>query len=253
MSESIPVFSQEELVRYSKHLMLPKFGYKAQKKIKAAKVLVIGAGGLGCPLLMYLAAAGLGTIGIVDFDKVEENNLQRQILYASQDVGKLKVDVAKQKLLNLNPHINIEIFGTSFTAENANELLKDYDIIADCTDNFSTRYLINDASVKAGIPSVYASVNQFQGQVSVFNLKDKNGNIGPNYRNLYPESSSTETIANCSEAGVLGVLSGIIGSIQANEIIKIITDIGETLNGKLLVFDALNYTTQLFRIELHQS
>lgn len=251
MLESSPVFSQEELNRYNKHLMLPKFGIAAQQKLKAAKVLVIGAGGLGCPMLLYLAAAGIGTIGIVDHDCIELNNLQRQILYDRIDIGKLKVEVAKQKLLKINPHIAIETYGTSITSENASELFKQYDIVADGTDNISARYIINDACIAAGIANVYASVNQFQGQISVFNLIEKEGTIGPSYRDLFPEPKSFENSANCSEIGVLGVLPGIIGTMQANEIIKIITGIGETLSGKLLVFDALNYSTQLFEIVKH--
>lgn len=241
-------FSKEELARYSRHIILSKFGLTGQQKLKAAKVLVIGAGGLGSPLLLYLAAAGVGTIGIVDGDEVDVTNLQRQVLYDIHDVGKAKVEAAKQKLNALNPHIHINTYNTKLTSENALTLLKEYDVVADGTDNFPTRYLVNDACVLLNKPNVYASIFQFEGQVSVFNYTDKNGNTGPNYRCLYPTPPPPETVPNCADAGVLGVLPGIIGSVQANEVIKIITDIGNPLSGRLFLFNALNLETHILNI-----
>ena len=199
-------FTKEELARYNRHIIIPEFGIEAQKKLKAAKVLVIGSGGLGSPLLLYLAAAGVGTLGIVDLDVVDDSNLQRQVLFGVQDIGIPKVEAAKIRLKQLNPHIKIKTYNTQFTSKNALEIIKDYDVVADGTDNFPTRYLVNDASVLAGIPNVYASIFQFEGQVSVFNYTDKNGTKGPNYRDLYPTPPEPGLIPNCAEGGVLGVL-----------------------------------------------
>lgn len=241
-------FTKEELARYNRHIIIPDFGIEAQKKLKAAKVLVIGSGGLGSPLLLYLAAAGVGTLGIVDLDVVDDSNLQRQVLFGVQDIGIPKVEAAKIRLKQLNPHIKIKTYNTQFTSKNALEIIRDYDVVADGTDNFPTRYLVNDASVLAGIPNVYASIFQFEGQVSVFNYTDKNGTKGPNYRDLYPTPPEPGLIPNCAEGGVLGVLPGIIGSLQANEVIKVITGVGEPLSGRFFVFDALTFETRTLKI-----
>ena len=241
-------FTKEELARYNRHIIIPEFGIEAQKKLKAAKVLVIGSGGLGSPLLLYLAAAGVGTLGIVDLDVVDDSNLQRQVLFGVQDIGIPKVEAAKIRLKQLNPHIKIKTYNTQFTSKNALEIIKDYDVVADGTDNFPTRYLVNDASVLAGIPNVYASIFQFEGQVSVFNYTDKNGTKGPNYRDLYPTPPEPGLIPNCAEGGVLGVLPGIIGSLQANEVIKVITGVGEPLSGRFFIFDALTFETRTLKI-----
>lgn len=242
-------FNQRELARYSRHLTIPDFGREGQEKLKGAKILVIGTGGLGAPLLQYLVAAGAGTIGIVDFDRVEESNLQRQILFGVEDVGKLKTEVAGEKLQKLNPFVKIIIHNTRLTSENAMDIFKDYDIVADGTDNFPTRYLVNDACVFSGKPNVYASIFQFEGQVSVFNYRDTQGNLRPNYRDLYPTPPPPGLVPSCAEGGVLGVLPGIIGSLQANEVIKVITGIGEPLAGKLFLFDALKFRTQVLKVE----
>ena len=235
--------SKEELARYSRHIIIPEFNIEGQKKLKAAKVLVIGTGGLGSPMLLYLAAAGVGTIGIVDFDVVDDSNLQRQVLYSVKDVGRPKVEAAKERILGLNPNINVIAYNEHLSSKNALEIFKDYDVVADGTDNFPTRYLVNDACVLTGIPNVYASIFRFDGQVSVFNY-----NNGPNYRDLYPEPPPPGLVPSCAEGGVLGVLPGIIGSLQANEVIKVITGIGETLSGRLFAFDALNFSTKIFKI-----
>lgn len=246
-------FSKEELSRYNRHIIIPEFGLEAQKKLKEAKVLVIGSGGLGSPLLLYLAAAGVGTLGIVDLDVVDDSNLQRQVLFGVENIGSPKVEAAKKRLQNLNPYINIKTYNTQFTSKNALEIISDYDVVADGTDNFPTRYLVNDASVIAGIPNVYASIFQFEGQVSVFNYTNKNGVKGPNYRDLYPTPPDQGLIPNCAEGGVLGVLPGIIGSLQANEVIKVITGIGEPLSGRFFVFDALTFETRTFKISKKES
>ena len=246
-------FNKEELARYNRHIIIPDFGIENQKKLKAASVLVVGSGGLGSPLLLYLAAAGVGTIGIVDFDVVEDSNLHRQILFGVDEIGMPKVEAARKRLLNLNPHINIVIYNTQLNSTNALEIINQYDVVADGTDNFPTRYLVNDACVIAGKPNVYASIFQFEGQVSVFNYKDINGNTGPNYRDLYPTPPPMGLVPSCAEGGVLGVLPGIIGSLQANEVIKVITGIGEPLSGRIFVFDALSFDTRTFKIFRQQS
>lgn len=241
-------FSKAELERYNRHIIIPDFGLDAQKKLKAAKVLVIGSGGLGSPVLLYLAAAGVGNIGIVDFDVVDDSNLQRQVLFGVDEIGKPKVEAAKRRLEKLNPHINITTYNTQLTSKNALELISQYDVVADGTDNFPTRYLVNDACVISGKSNVYASIFQFEGQVSVFNYTDSNGITGPNYRDLYPTPPPPGLVPSCSEGGVLGVLPGIIGSLQANEVIKVITGVGETLSGRFFVFDALTFETRTFNI-----
>ncbi|MFH5885679.1 molybdopterin-synthase adenylyltransferase MoeB [Halalkalibaculum sp. DA3122] len=242
-------FSPEELGHYSRHLSIPEFGMEGQKKLKAASVLAVGTGGLGAPMLQYLAAAGVGTIGLVDFDVIEASNLHRQVLFGASDVGRKKVEVAKERLREINPHITINVHETRLTSDNALEIIEDYDVIADGTDNFPTRYLINDACVMLDKPNVHGSIFQFEGQVSVFNYLDKEGNRGPNYRDLFPEPPPPGLVPSCAEAGVLGVLPGIIGCIQASEVIKVITGIGELLAGKLFLFDALNFSTRTVKVQ----
>ncbi len=242
------IFEKNELPRYARHLTIPEFGMESQKKLKQSKVLAIGTGGLGSPMLQYLAAAGIGTIGIVDFDVVEASNLQRQVLFGESDVGKSKVKVARDKLHDINPHIDIEVHNTRLSSENAMEILEGYDVVADGTDNFPTRYLVNDAAIFLGIPNVYGSIFQFEGQVSVFNYTDEEGNTGPNYRDLFPTPPPPGLVPNCAEAGVLGVLPGIIGSLQANEVIKVLTGIGKPLSGRLFLFDALTFETRTVNV-----
>lgn len=242
-------FSKAELERYSRHIIIPEFNIEGQKKLKNAKVLVIGTGGLGAPLLLYLAAAGVGTIGIVDMDVVDDSNLQRQVLFSVKDIGRSKVEVAAERLTQLNPHIKFITYNTQFHSSNAFDILKDYDVVADGTDNFPTRYLVNDASVLLGKTNVYGSIFRFDGQVTVFNHKYEDGEIGPNYRDLYPEPPPPGLVPSCAEGGVLGVLPGIIGSLQANEVIKVITKIGEPLVGRLFTFDALNFETRILRFK----
>jgi adenylyltransferase/sulfurtransferase len=248
-SGKAPLFTKEELARYDRHIIIPGFGMEAQQKLKAAKVLVIGSGGLGSPVLLYLAAAGVGTIGIVDFDVVDDSNLQRQVLFGVNEIGKPKVEAAKRRLEALNPYIRLRIYNTHLNSQNALDILRDYDVIADGTDNFPTRYLVNDASVLLGKPNIYASIFQFEGQVSVFNYKDANGNPGPNYRDLYPTPPPPGLVPSCAEGGVLGVLPGIIGSLQALEVIKVITGVGDTLSGRFYIFDALNFESRTFNIK----
>ncbi len=239
-------FSKEELNRYNRHIIMPDFGLEGQQKLKAAKVLVIGSGGLGSPALLYLAAAGVGTIGIVDFDVVDDSNLHRQVLFGIGEVGKSKAEAARERLLSLNPYININVYNTQLTSHNAMELIKGYDVVADGTDNFPTRYLVNDACVLSGKPNIYASIFQFEGQVSVFNYANKEGITGPNYRDLYPSPPPPGLVPSCAEGGVLGVLPGIIGSLQALEVIKVITGIGEPLSGRFYIFDALTFESRTF-------
>ncbi len=241
-------FSKEELARYNRHIIIPEFGMEAQQKLKAAKVLVVGSGGLGSPALLYLTAAGVGTIGIIDFDVVDDSNLQRQILFGVESVGLPKVEAARQRLEALNPHINIRLYNEQLTSKNALDIIKDYDVVADGTDNFPTRYLVNDACVLTGKPNIYASIFQFEGQVSVFNYRNAKGEAGPNYRDLYPTPPPPGLVPSCAEGGVLGVLPGIIGSMQASEVIKVITGVGETLSGRFFIFDALNFETRTFKI-----
>ena len=226
--------SSEEQKQYNRHIILKEIGEKGQLQLKKSKVLVIGAGGLGCPILQYIAAAGVGTIGIIDDDVVDQTNLQRQILYTVDDIGKSKAETAAQRLSKLNPFVHFNVFKEKLTSENAIPLFRQYDIIVDGSDNFQTRYLSNDAAIIANKPLVYGSIFKFEGQVSVFNL-----NGSATYRCLYPTPPKPEESPNCSEIGVMGVLPGIIGSLQANEVIKIICGIGEILANKLLIFDVL--------------
>lgn len=224
-----------EIERYSRHLVIPEVGIEGQQKLKAARVLMIGAGGLGSPAGMYLAAAGIGKIGIVDFDTVSYSNLQRQIMYDTNDVGHKKSELAKERLNGINPNTEIKIYDTKLTRDNALDIIADYDVVLDGSDNFATRYLVNDACVLLKKPFAYASILRFEGQVSFFDTQN-----GPCYRCLYPAPPNNGDVPNCEDGGVLGVLPGIIGSIQANEVIKHIIGKGETLNGRLLLFDALN-------------
>jgi sulfur-carrier protein adenylyltransferase/sulfurtransferase len=226
--------SNEEVKRYSRHLIMPEVGVEGQEKLKKGSVLCIGAGGLGSPAALYLAAAGVGTIGIVDFDVVDYSNLQRQVIHGTSDVGRSKLASAKDRLLELNPHINIETYETALSSKNALELFKPYDVILDGTDNFPTRYLTNDACVLLGKPNAYGSIFRFEGQASVFATKD-----GPCYRCLYPEPPPPGLVPSCAEGGVLGVLPGVVGTIQATEAIKLIMGIGEPLIGRFLIYDAL--------------
>lgn len=236
--------SKDEQIRYSRHLLLPEIGVAGQEKLKQAKVLIIGAGGLGSPSSLYLAAAGVGCIGIVDFDKIEATNLQRQILYSTDMVGTSKAQNAKARLSALNPEITIDIHERRFDAASAMALISEYDVVIDGTDNFSTRYLVNDACVMAGKPNVYGSIYRFEGQASIFSYEG-----GPCYRCLFPEPPSQEAVPNCAEGGVLGVIAGIIGCIQANECIKVISQIGKSLKGRLLLFDSLGMNFDELKIE----
>jgi molybdopterin/thiamine biosynthesis adenylyltransferase/rhodanese-related sulfurtransferase len=232
-TSTLPKLSNEEIARYSRHLILPEVGMEGQQKLKAAKVLCVGTGGLGAPMALYLAAAGVGTIGLVDFDTVDESNLQRQIIHSQSTVGMLKVDSAEVMLKGLNKNVNIIKHNVMLTSANALEIFKGYDIIADGTDNFQTRYLVNDACVLSGKPNVYASIFRFEGQASVFATE-----AGPCYRCLYPEPPPPGLVPSCAEGGVLGILPGLLGVIQATEVVKLILGLGEPLVGRLLLVDA---------------
>ena len=236
--------SQEEIRRYSRHLVMPEVGTDGQEKLKAARVLVVGAGGLGSPVAMYLAAAGVGRLGLVEFDRVEESNLQRQILYGQSDIGRPKLEVAAERLREINPLIEIETHPSRIESSNAMSLLTDYDLVVDGSDNFPTRYLVNDACVLAGKPNVFGSIFRFEGQISVFW-----GARGPCYRCLFPEPPPAGLVPSCAEGGVLGVLPGIVGSLQANEAIKLILEVGEPLVGRLVIFDALSLQFRELRLK----
>lgn len=235
--------SAEEIRRYSRHFTLPEFGMDGQKKLKASSVLLVGAGGLGSPLALYLAAAGVGRIGIVDFDIVDETNLQRQVLHGTADVGRKKLDSARDRLQDINPHITIETHETALTSDNALDILSHYDVVADGTDNFPTRYLVNDACVLLGIPNIYASIFRFEGQVSVFGMEG-----GPCYRCVYEQPPPPGLVPSCAEGGVLGVLPGLVGTLQTTEVIKVLTGIGEPLVGRLLIIDALDMKFRTLKI-----
>ena len=232
---SLPELTTDELSRYSRHLILPEVGMEGQRKLKAARVLCVGTGGLGSPLAFYLAAAGIGTLGLVDFDVVDASNLQRQIIHSTKDIGRKKLDSAEEKLKALNPALNVVKHETMLTSANALDIIKDYDIVADGTDNFPTRYLVNDACVLLGKPNVYGSIFRFEGQASVFATEE-----GPCYRCLYPEPPPPGLVPSCAEGGVLGILPGLVGVIQATEVIKLILGKGTSLAGRLLLVDALN-------------
>jgi len=232
--QELPTLTNEEIGRYSRHLILDEVGMEGQRKLKAARVLCVGTGGLGSPLLMYLSAAGVGRIGIVDFDSVDASNLHRQVIHGTKDVGRPKVVSAAESIADINPNVQLDVYEEPLTSENALRIVADYDIVVDGTDNFPTRYLVNDACVMLGKPNVYGSIFKFEGQASVFNYGD-----GPNYRDLYPEPPPPGLVPSCAEGGVLGILPGIIGLIQATETVKIILGQGTTLSGRLLLYDAL--------------
>jgi len=229
------ILSAEELARFNRHIILPQVGLEGQEKLKQAKVLCVGTGGLGSPISLYLSAAGVGTIGLVDFDVVDDSNLQRQIAHSTSDIGRPKVESAKDKLIGINPFLNVELHGAGITRDNAREIIAQYDLIVDGTDNFPTRYLVNDACVLEDKPLIYASIFQFEGQATVFNHAE-----GPCYRCLYPEPPPPGLVPSCAEGGVLGVLPGVIGVIQATEAVKIILDQGTSLSGRLLLYDAMD-------------
>ncbi len=235
--------TQEEILRYSRHLLIPDVGLEGQRKLKAASVLLVGSGGLGSPVALYLAAAGVGRIGIIDYDVVDASNLQRQILHDTHRIGMLKVESARSRLLALNPFVQVDAYNEVFTSQNAEQIAADYDILVDGSDNFPTRYLLNDLGVLTGKPFVYGSIFRFEGQVSVFDARR-----GPCYRCLFPEPPPPDTVPSCADAGVFGVLPGTIGSIQATEVIKLIIGIGEPLIGKLLLYDALEMSIQVIHL-----
>ncbi|MFT7420828.1 MAG: molybdopterin/thiamine biosynthesis adenylyltransferase/rhodanese-related sulfurtransferase [Algoriphagus sp.] len=240
--------SKEELHRYSRQVLIPEFGLEGQKRLKESSVLVIGCGGLGSPILMYLAAAGVGRIGIVEDDNVELTNLQRQVLYSGESVGKPKIEEAKKRIESINHNIEIETHFTRLTSNNALEIIEKYDLIVDGSDNFPTRYLVNDACVLKHKPFVYGAIYRFEGQVSVFNYKG-----GPTYRELFPIAPSAEMAPNCGTAGVLGMMAGIVGSLQATEVIKILTGLGQVLSGKLLIIEALSMNFRKVSIQRNSS
>jgi adenylyltransferase/sulfurtransferase len=243
MSDSQPPLKPEQFDRYCRHLSLNEFGLEGQTRLLRSRVLLIGAGGLGCPLAQYLTAAGVGTIGIIDFDRVEASNLQRQVLYTTADVGKPKVEVARERIEAMNPDVAVHTHAAALTSENALELFADYDVIVDGTDNFPTRYLSNDACVLLGKPNVHGSVFRFDGQATVFDAR-----YGPCYRCLYPEPPPPGSVPSCAEGGVLGVLPGLIAMIQATETVKIISGIGEPLYGRLIQYEALRMEFNEFRL-----
>ena len=240
---ALPELTPDEILRYSRHLILPDVGVEGQRRLKAARVLVVGAGGLGSPLALYLAAAGVGTLGLVDFDTVDLTNLQRQILHGTADVGRPKLVSARERIADINPHVRLDTYETRLTSQNALDILRGYDLVVDGTDNFATRYLVNDACVLLGIPNVYGSIFRFEGQASVFATT-----AGPCYRCLYREPPPPGLVPSCAEGGVLGVLPGLIGVIQANEAIKLILGIGEPLIGRLLLVDALGMTFRTLQL-----
>jgi adenylyltransferase/sulfurtransferase len=242
-SASTQSLTPDELRRYSRHLTLPLVGLNGQEKLRAGRVLLVGAGGLGSPAALYLAAAGVGTIGLVDFDVVDETNLQRQIIHGTRDIGRSKLESARDRLLDVNPHVHVETHDTRLTSANALEILRDYDVVVDGTDNFATRYLTNDACVLLGKPNVYGSIFRFEGQASVFATAD-----GPCYRCLIPEPPPPGSVPSCAEGGVLGVLPGLIGTIQATETIKLLLGIGDSLAGRLLLVDALTMEFRTVRL-----
>lgn len=236
--------TREELVRYSRHILLPQVGEGGQRALKRSRVLLVGAGGLGSPIALYLAAAGIGTLGLVDFDTVDLSNLQRQILHGSAGVGSSKIDSARDRLVDINPNVSIEPYPTRLTSQNALEIARGYDLIVDGTDNFATRYLVNDTSVLLGIPNVYGSVYRFEGQASVFGASD-----GPCYRCLFRDPPPPDLVPSCAEGGVLGVVPGLVGTIQATEAIKILLGLGDTLVGKLLTIDVLKMSFRTLTIQ----
>lgn len=245
------MLSKEELIRYNRQIILPDFGLAGQEKLKAASVLVIGAGGLGAPNLLYLTAAGIGQIGIIDFDEVSLSNMHRQVLFTEEEIGKNKAEMAKKRLALLNPEVSFKVFDQPITTLNALDIIEQYDLVVDGSDNLPTRYLVNDACYLLDKPLVYGAIFRFEGQVSVFNYVTSSGERGPNYRDLFPSPPPPDMVPSCSEGGVLGVLPGIIGSMQANEAIKIITGIGTTLSGKLFLYDAQDVSTRTLNVRVN--
>src|SRR5271166_3970622 len=243
IAEKVVSLSNDEILRYSRHLIMPEVGMEGQLKLKQARVLCIGAGGLGSPLALYLTAAGVGTLGIVDFDVVDFTNLQRQVIHGTSDVGRKKLDSAADRMREINPFVRIDKHEVALSSENALEILRDYDIVVDGTDNFPTRYLVNDACVLLGKPNVYGSIFRFEGQATVFAYEG-----GPCYRCLYPEPPPPGLVPSCAEGGVLGVLPGIIGSLQATEVVKLILGVGKPLVGRLLLYDALEMTFREMKV-----
>lgn len=243
------MLDQRETSRYSRQILLPELGLEGQQRLKNGSALVIGAGGLGSPALYYLAAAGVGRLGVLDFDKVDESNLQRQILYTTADVGKPKVHAAVKRLGDLNPNVLIEAHPGVLNTQNAMEIISHYDVIIDGSDNLPTRYMVNDACVLMKKTLIYGAIFQFEGQVSVFNQPQQDGTRGPNYRDLFPEPPPPDMVPSCNEGGVLGVLPGIIGSMQANEAIKIMAGIGTSLSGRLMIFDSLDFTARFLKLK----
>ena len=241
--DTLPELDSWDIARYSRHLILDEVGVAGQRRLKGSSVLCVGTGGLGSPLLMYLAAAGVGRIGIVDFDVVDESNLQRQVIHGTSTVGQPKIESARRRVLDINPRCQVDLHETALVADNALDILAPYDVVVDGTDNFPTRYLVNDACVILGKPNVYGSIFKFEGQATVFNYQG-----GPNYRDLYPEPPPPGLVPSCAEGGVIGVLPGIIGSIQANETVKVLLGIGDTLSGRLLLFDALRMTFRTLKL-----
>lgn len=241
---SLPELSRDEILRYSRHLLIPEVGLEGQRKLKNSSVLIVGTGGLGSPVALYLAAAGVGRLGLVDYDVVDYSNLQRQVIHGTSTIGKLKVESARDKLLDLNPDIQVDVFNEPFTSENALRIARDFDLILDGTDNFPTRYLTNDVAVFLGKPNVYASIYRFDGQVSVFYAKE-----GPCYRCLFPEPPPPGLVPSCAEGGVLGVLPGTIGTLQATEALKLLLGIGEPLIGKLLLYNALDMSFDFVKLK----
>jgi sulfur-carrier protein adenylyltransferase/sulfurtransferase len=239
-----PELSRDEILRYSRHLLIPEVGLEGQRKLKGSSALIVGTGGLGSPVALYLAAAGIGRIGLVDYDVVDSSNLQRQVIHGTSTVGKLKVESARAKMLDLNPDIQVDVYNEPYTSENALRIAKDYDIILDGTDNFPTRYLTNDVAVFLDKPNVYASIYRFDGQVSVFYAKE-----GPCYRCLFPEPPPPGLVPSCAEGGVLGVLPGTVGTLQATEALKVLLGIGEPLIGKLLLYNALDMTFDFVKLK----
>jgi adenylyltransferase/sulfurtransferase len=242
-ARELPELTPDEILRYSRHLIIPDVALAGQRKLKGSRVLLVGAGGLGSPLALYLAAAGVGTLGLVDFDVVDVTNLHRQVLHGTKDVGRPKLDSARDRIQDVNPHVHVETYETQLTSANALEILRDYDVVVDGTDNFPTRYLTNDACVILGIPNVYGSIFRFEGQASVFATKN-----GPCYRCLFREPPPPGLVPSCAEGGVLGILPGIIGTIQATETIKLLLGIGEPLIGRLLLFDALRMRARTLQL-----
>ena len=243
------MLSKEELVRYNRQIILPNFGLEGQERLKASKVLIIGAGGLGIPNISYLAAAGLGEIGIVEYDEISLTNLQRQVIYSTEDIGKNKVALAKERINQLNPNVKVKVFETTISAANAMEIISGFDLVVDGSDNLPTRYLVNDACVFLDKPLVYAAIFRYEGQVSVFNQLQADGSRGPNYRDLFPTPPPPHMVPSCNEGGVFGALAGIIGAMQANEAIKLLAGLGETLSGRLLIYDSLDFTTRFLNIK----